>query len=365
MISIAYDPLDPIHSVTNKGSYQLTNIEVAITNRCNLRCEHCGVGNLLSEKETRDISLQALINRLDEISTLKTLNITGGEPFSDLNTIQDYVVPLLKYAKLRGLITQMNSNLTLDIDRYLPVIDLIDVVHISFNYTKYEDFYQIAFAKKNSTINYDSGKKLYENLCNNTRNLAERGVFITAETVISNQRLDSLSKIHSIVADLGVKRHELQTLFLSGFTSSSQIPSKIQIIHAIDNLIKDLDPNVWLLIGCLPVYECSPEQSEREFLKKLKNISNISIRNCPDGRNRLNVNAVSGEVYATDLANVSCIGNISCDNLVELHDDWQHSEIYKKYSCLCIDKSCTGPCMAVAKMYYPENYFKDRKITSL
>lgn len=52
-----------------------------LTNRCNLRCRHCGVWG--GEKEYTDISIQAFLEKAPELLRLglRALTLTGGEPF--------------------------------------------------------------------------------------------------------------------------------------------------------------------------------------------------------------------------------------------------------------------------------------------
>ena len=50
------------------------------------------------------------------------------------------------------------------------------------------------------------------------------------------------------------------------------------------------------------------------LVKRLREEPNVTVRNDPDGRNRLNVSTFTGEVFVTDFANEPPLGNI--------HDDW-------------------------------------------
>ncbi|MBJ8193174.1 radical SAM protein, partial [Bacillus cereus] len=85
---------------------------------CNMRCEHCAVGDMLVMKEAPFLPLDLMLKRLDEVEHLETISITGGEPALLDKTVDEVIVPLLKYAKERGIRSQINSNLTLDIRRY-------------------------------------------------------------------------------------------------------------------------------------------------------------------------------------------------------------------------------------------------------
>jgi radical SAM/CxCxxxxC motif protein YfkAB len=116
-ITPSHDPWEAYLDIEQYGKPQLTNIEFTTTTLCNMRCEHCAVGYTLQTKDPQALPLDLLIQKLEEIPTLRSLSITGGEPMLSLSSVKDYVVPLLKYAHERGVRTQINSNLTLDLDR--------------------------------------------------------------------------------------------------------------------------------------------------------------------------------------------------------------------------------------------------------
>src|SRR5690606_787995 len=125
------DPWEAYLDVEEYGTLTLTNIEFTTSTLCNMRCEHCAVGYMLQTKEPEPLPLDLLIKRLDEIPTLRSFSITGGEPMLSLKSVNEYVVPLLRYAHERGVRTQINSNLTLDLERYKKIIPYLDVLHIS------------------------------------------------------------------------------------------------------------------------------------------------------------------------------------------------------------------------------------------
>lgn len=60
-------------------------------------------------------------------------------------SIREVVKPLLKYAYQRGIYVQLNSNLTLPLDRYLDIAEYIDVLHISHNWGTIDTFTEVGF----------------------------------------------------------------------------------------------------------------------------------------------------------------------------------------------------------------------------
>ncbi|GJM79843.1 hypothetical protein HMSSN139_23390 [Paenibacillus sp. HMSSN-139] len=79
-ISPSYDPWDPILSLREYGRHVLTSVELTVTNLCNMRCEHCAVGDSLVLKEPEQLPLPLILEALDDVEHLQTISITGGEP---------------------------------------------------------------------------------------------------------------------------------------------------------------------------------------------------------------------------------------------------------------------------------------------
>lgn len=66
-----------------------------------MRCEHCAVGDSLTSREGDMLPLKNMLDRLEEVEHLETISITGGEPMFRAGTVDNIIVPLLKYAKER------------------------------------------------------------------------------------------------------------------------------------------------------------------------------------------------------------------------------------------------------------------------
>jgi radical SAM/CxCxxxxC motif protein YfkAB len=131
------DPWDPITFLHQYGKHVLTSVEMTVTNLCNMRCEHCAVGDALVLTEEAPIPLADMIRKLEEVEHLETISITGGEPSYREQTVKDYIVPLLKYARERGVKSQINSNVTLPLSRYEMMAPYLDVMHISSRSSTY------------------------------------------------------------------------------------------------------------------------------------------------------------------------------------------------------------------------------------
>ncbi|MEO3943948.1 radical SAM/CxCxxxxC motif protein YfkAB [Gorillibacterium sp. CAU 1737] len=355
------DPWDPIHSLRKAGRHRLTSVELTVTNLCNMRCEHCAVGDALVLREGEKLPLSVVLRNLDQAEGLETLSLTGGEPSFNRETVEKTMLPLLRYAKERGLKTQINSNLTLDLERYELLAPYLDVLHITYNYSGADDFYDIGFRHSDRLVPRAASDRLYANLLNNARALTQGGVFVSAETMINYRTWDKLPAIHRSIAELGCQRHEVHPMYPSDFAAALPSLPLERMKESIRSLLADRDPNVWILFGTLPFFACSSDDDDLALLRELRQAANVTVRNDPDGRNRLNVSLFTGDIHVTDFASVPSVGNILTHRLDDVFDHWLALPLARSVSCHCPAASCCGPNLLVADMYYQGIDFTTRK----
>lgn len=85
-------------------------------------------------------------------------------------------------------------------------------------------------------------------------------------------------------------------------------------------------------------------ESDQNLLSRLKSSKNVSLRNDPDGRSRLNVNVFSGDVIVTDFGDeTGSIANIKQDKLEDVYQTWMNSSLAKSLNCHCPKVRCLGP----------------------
>ncbi|MGG2067330.1 radical SAM/CxCxxxxC motif protein YfkAB [Bacillus sp. S14(2024)] len=357
-ITPSYDPWEAYMDLEEYGKLLLTNVEFTTTTLCNMRCEHCAVGYTLQPKDPNPLPLDLLLQRLDEIPHLRSLSITGGEPMLSKKSVDNYVTPLLKYAHERGVRTQINSNLTIDLARYEQIVPYLDVLHISHNWGTIDDFVEGGFAMMERKPSYEQRAKLFERMISNSKALSEAGVLVSAETMLNKRTLPHIEHIHrQIVEEMGCKRHEVHPMYPSDFASNLEILTKDEIRSAISHLLDIRDENVWMLFGTLPFYACSNDERDLEVFKKLHTSKNVTVRNDPDGRSRLNVNIFDGNIIVTDFGDIPLLGNIQTNTLQEAYDKWSSSQTAKELSCHCPAVKCLGPNILVKNSYYPTENF--------
>jgi radical SAM/CxCxxxxC motif protein YfkAB len=356
-----YDPWDPIRSYRKMGKHVVTSVELTITNLCNMRCEHCAVGDSLTMTEGPKLPLSLILHRLDEVEYLETISITGGEPSYHEKTVREYIVPILQYARDRGIRTQINSNLTLDLSRYEMIAPYLDVMHISFNYLNVDDFHQVGFANASHPVSRDTAERMYERMVENTASLSRDGLFISAESMINTRTHEKLPAIHKLIDEMGCKRHEVHPMYPSSFASHLPLLSLEQIRLAIERLLDARNSDMWMLFGTLPFYACNEHLEAQALIQRLRKERNVTVRNDPDGRNRLNVNLFKGDVTVTDFADMPPLGNVQQDSLDTVFARFEQHPLNLRVNCFCSEASCCGPNLLVADSYYRDVDFTKRK----
>ncbi|HET7558994.1 MAG TPA: radical SAM/CxCxxxxC motif protein YfkAB [Limnochordia bacterium] len=351
-ITPQFDPWDPYVTWSPELGHRLTSVEVTTTHVCNLRCEHCAVGELLWTRDPEGVPLARLLAALDDVPDLLSFSLTGGEPFASPSSVEHVVLPLLRWAKARGLYTQVNSNLTLPLAALEPAIEYIDVLHISWNYVDAADFARIAFAHAPGR-SAGAAERLYARLLANIAALTERGCRISAETIMTQATLPRLDLIHRRLAELGVWRHEIHPLYPADFAAGMTLPSLAEYRDGIERLLDAHVPQVWLLFGTLPFFACSADPAELQTILRLRAAPNVTVRNDPDGRNRLNIDALTGEVRLQDFADQAALAHLDDAPLVELFRRWLDRDEAKRLHCHCAGARCLGPNVIVAQAYHP------------
>lgn len=361
-IKPSFDPWEAYMDVEQYGKMTLTNIEFTTTTLCNMRCEHCAVGYTLQPKDPQALPLDLLVRRLEEIPTLRSLSITGGEPMLSKKSVNEYVLPLLEYAHSRGVRTQINSNLTLEQERYEKIAPFLDVLHISHNWGTIEDFVEGGFAMMERKPTVEQRAVLFQRIIENSRALSEAGVMVSAETMLSKRTLPHLEHIHhQIVEEMKCGRHEVHPMYPSDYASNLEVLSLAEIRAAIHHLLDIRDEHTWMLFGTLPFYPCSSNDADLEMLQRLYTSKNVTVRNDPDGRSRLNINIFTGEVIVTDFGDAPPLGNIQKDTLSEAYQRWMQSDLAKSLNCHCPEVRCLGPNVLVKNSYYEDLDFQKRK----
>lgn len=361
-ITTTFDPWEAYMDVEQHGQLTLSNIEFTTTTLCNMRCAHCAVGYTLQTKDPDALPIDLILRRLDEIPNLRSLSITGGEPMMSKKSVNNYVLPILQYANSRGVRTQMNSNLTIDGERYLQIAPYLDVLHISHNWGTVDEFVDTGFAMMDRKPTREQRAALFTRMIENSRMLADHDVLVSAETMLNKKTLPYLEHIHhQIVDEMKCARHEVHPMYAVDFASSLTALTLEETRDAINHILDIRNEDVWMLFGTLPFYPCNPNEQDQALLKRLREAKNVTMRNDPDGRSRLNINIFTGEVIVTDFGDAPPLGNIQTTKLTDSYERWLQSDLAKSLNCHCPAVKCVGPNVLVKDMYYKDIDFTTRQ----
>lgn len=168
---------------------RLEAIMIAITNRCNLRCLHCGFS--AGPEETEQLSFEEVRGIIDANRNIESITLTGGEPlihqrFSD---IADYLGR--HFAGVKGLTT--NATL-MDHDKIDLVVHNFDNISISLD------------AATKESCDLIRGAGVFEHTIDVIRGLKERGMDdISLSFVITEINRNEQELFKKLCVDLGVK----------------------------------------------------------------------------------------------------------------------------------------------------------------
>lgn len=147
----------------------------------------------------------------------------------------------------------MNSNLTVDGERYFEIAPYLDVLHISHNWGTIEEFVETGFAMMERKPTFDQRAALFDRMIENSRMLSEQGVMVSAETMLNKKTIPYIEHIHhQIVHEMKCARHEVHPMYPSDFASSLTSLSLEETRAAINHLLDIRDKNTWMLFGTLP-----------------------------------------------------------------------------------------------------------------
>jgi radical SAM protein with 4Fe4S-binding SPASM domain len=161
----------------------LRYLELHLTNRCNLKCRHCYLGDGAS----KDINLLAAFKVFDEFNTMQGLRmlVTGGEPllhpgFWYMNErIQDY--------GFRGILLSNGTLITKDVASRLK-------------------FHEVQVSIDGMEESHDKlrGQGAFKATIHGIENLAAAGIKVSAATMVTSVNRDDFDQLGKLMDSLGV-----------------------------------------------------------------------------------------------------------------------------------------------------------------
>lgn len=180
--------------ITRSGSFE--NLEIYLTNTCNIRCRHCyffGEGRHLEGKHVDFDILVRTIIEAEEMGLYK-IKLCGGEPLAYCRTKE-----LLHFLNSRKIRTMIITNGLL-IDEF---IDEIDSSKLSF---------VVSLDGFEHSHDYLRGNGTFERTKNNIEKAISAGCDVAVNMVVYDKNVDDIERFTEFVRSVGVSGLNIQVV---------------------------------------------------------------------------------------------------------------------------------------------------------
>jgi len=178
----------------------LRYLELQITDRCNLRCRHCYIG----ETDPKELSIEQITEILKEFEQMQGLRlmITGGEPLlhSNFDALNDVLPDFLirKVLFTNGLLLGKDLLRGLNVDEIQISIDGLEKGHDSLR-----------------------GDGTFSKAVKAVRLAKEMGFEVSVATMVHAKNLDDFDEMEKLFSDLGIKDWTVDVPCITGRLESN------------------------------------------------------------------------------------------------------------------------------------------------
>jgi len=305
-----------------------TDVQLEITDKCNLRCRHCyhfDTDQMPVSKDLPDETIVALAKKLVD-ARVYSLVVTGGEPFLRPNVLLDIV----RMAKERGLFVSVNTNLIHATPELLSALRQLGL----------NSFLASCPSSDPAVYKYITRCGNYETFRTKLALLMEYEISCLVNMVVTPENREQIRSTATDLAQLGVKRFAATPASLNvEYPDPKTLLTNAQIL----TLLEDLDWCAENLGVEVDVLEALPKcllpawawEKKRPFTR----------RSCQAGRMSASVSN-TGDVRPCS-HNPNTYGNLFSESLESIWDrmsEYRNSVIPKScHSCPAV-ASCNGSC---------------------
>ncbi|MEG0618407.1 MAG: radical SAM protein [Bacilli bacterium] len=302
-----------------------------ITNKCNLKCSHCYLGNLSNELLSPD-KLMKIVNKIVKTNIFE-VTISGGEALLVSN------LPLI----VQNLI---NNNIKVNIfTNGMFLEDFLDKIFSKFNYhpsSKLQFFVSIDGEKE--THEKIRGIGTFDKTINGIIKAIEYGYNITTNTVLSSINYTEIHNLYKFLLKIGVNKIQISNIIIDGNATENLRLNKNMKKHVLEGfktILKDYPENR-LLYAEMPDDDCSTEVMLLSNNKKI----NLGIENwkCSAGIGKATID-YDGSLYCCPFMTGYCLGNVLDNDISTL---WKSPNRFKFLKILAEKNNNSRVCI-VAK----------------
>ena len=298
------------------GAFQSHVISWNLTQRCNLKCEHCYIegGPLQKAMLKNELTTEQCFLTIDQICEINPnalLILTGGEPL-----LRPDVFEIAKYAADKGLWCVMGTNGVLISERLVKRLIEVGIRGVSLSLDSMDAEVHDAFRKV---------KGAWKNTRDGSQILKRMGLPFIVQTTIGIHNLDEISEIARFAYGLGAHVFNLFFLvptgrgtFISDITSQEYEEVMIEMIA----IQKEFDGRMLINAKCAPHYQRVLYQKEPQS-KFLKSFAD-GAGGCPAGTHYVGIRPDGNVTPCPYLPLYG--GNLKEQSFRQI---WEESELFK------------------------------------
>ena len=173
-------------------------MKIFLTNKCNLNCVYC-----FKDKRKKEPELNEIIKNINKAK--KEVIFKGGEAL-----VRKEILNLLKYAKLRGLITGIETN---GILLNKKILKFVNKIYFVLDTIKFEDWKKITRKSRKDFDKSIKGLRLAKRL----------GKEIYVDVLLTKLNYNSLRETRNFCKNLRVRLRVIENKSLPGFDYNNSI----------------------------------------------------------------------------------------------------------------------------------------------
>lgn len=301
-----------------------------VTNKCNLRCKHCYLGEL-NNYELKKEELMNIAQKIVE-SNVMEVTITGGEALL-VSSLPEIVKLLIK----NDIKVNIFTNAIL-----LETFEKKIVKLLGYAPTNKLDFF-ISIDGLESSHDNIRGKGNFKKTINNVKIAVNKGYRITTNTVLSTLNYKDVPKLYEMLCNIGVYKIQISNLIDSGSASSDMKINKKQhenFIIELKEVLKKLDDGSKLLYAEMPDEECSSEVYILDK-DKTKHLQTEQWK-CSAGIGKCTID-YNGDVYCCPFIRNYCLGNLVKEDMDTI---WSNKKRFEFLKLIAKENNNSRVCIA-------------------
>ncbi len=308
-------------------------VQWKVTNRCNLHCKHCYLGDLDFTELPRN-DLMKIADRIIDSNVLE-VTITGGEALV-VASLPEIVAKLLKNDIKVNIFTNaiLLDSFSKKLEKELGMIP-----------SKQLDFF-ISVDGDEKAHDFIRGKGNYRKTIRNIQKMIDKGYRITTNSVLSRMNYLQIPELYRTLYQMGVYKIQISNLIDSGnATSDMKLDTEEHkvFMEKLREVLSSLDSGAKLLYAEMPD---EGESSEVFLLGKdgQKHLQKEQWK-CSAGIGKCTID-YNGNVFCCPFITEYCLGNLLQEDFATV---WSSKKRFQFLKLIAKENNNSRVCLAVKR----------------